>query len=139
MNTLKVIAFDKNGKPTAEKEIKTAEKPHQIILEADRTKLTADGDDISFVTVSVVDRNGVFCPTATNQLQFEVSGKGTYRAACNGDATSLELFHLPTMKLFSGKLVVLVKTTKEAGKIALKVSGKGLKTGKLELESFKEK
>ena len=137
--TLKVIAFDNNGKAIAEKEIKTAEKPHQIMLEADRTKLTADGEDISFVTVSVVDKNGVFCPTATNQLQFEVTGKGTYRAACNGDATSLELFHLPTMKLFSGKLVVLVKTTKEAGRIVLKVTGKDLKTGKLELEAFESK
>jgi beta-galactosidase len=137
--TLKVIAFDKNGKAIAEKEIKTAEKPHQIMLEADRTKLTADGEDISFVTVSVVDKNGVFCPTATNQLLFEVTGKGTYRAACNGDATSLELFQLPTMKLFSGKLVVLVKTTKEAGRIVLKVTGKDLKTGKLELEAFESK
>lgn len=133
--TLKVIAFDKNGKPIAEKELKTAEEPHQIILEADRIKLTADGEDISFVTVSVVDKNGNFCPTATNQLQFEVTGKGIFRAACNGDATSLELFHLPTMKLFSGKVVVLVKTTKEAGKITLKVIGKGLKMGKIELES----
>jgi beta-galactosidase len=137
--TLKVIAFDNTGKAVATKEIKTAEKPHKIILEADRKTLTADGEDISFVTVSVVDKNGNFCPTATNQLQFEVTGKGTYRAACNGDATSLELFHLPTMKLFSGKLVVLVKTTKEAGKMALKITGKGLKTGKLELESLYNK
>lgn len=135
--TLKVIAFDNNGKAAKEKEIKTAGKPYQIILKADRTKLIADGDDISFVTVSVVDKNGIPCPTATNQLNFEVKGNGTFRAACNGDATSLELFHLPTMKLFSGKLVVLVKSTKEAGKIELKVSGKGLQKGSIELKSYK--
>jgi beta-galactosidase len=132
---VKVVAFDKNGKAVAEKEVKTAGKPHKIVLEADRKTIKSNGEDLSFVTVSVVDKNGIPCPTATNQLQFEVTGKGTFRAACNGDATSLELFHLPTMKLFSGKLVVLVKSTKEVGKIELKVSGKGLKKGIIELEA----
>ena len=55
---------------------------------------------------------------------------GIFKAACNGDAASLELFHLPTMKLFSGKLVVLVQSTMKAGEIELTVSGKGLKTSK---------
>jgi beta-galactosidase len=132
---VKVVAFDKNGKAVAEKEVKTAGKPHKIVLEADRKTIKSNGEDLSFVTVSVVDKNGIPCPTATNQLQFEVTGKGTFRAACNGDATSLELFHLPTMKLFSGKLVVLVKSTKEVGKMELKVSGKGLKKGIIELEA----
>ncbi|MCI9846409.1 DUF4982 domain-containing protein [Flavobacterium pectinovorum] len=133
--TIKVVAFDKEGKAAAEEEIHTAEKPYQIKLEADRTSLDANGEDLSFVTVSVVDKNGNLCPTATEQLKFSVSGKGTYRAACNGDATSLEQFHLPTMKLFSGKLVVLVQSTEEAGKIELSVTGKGLKGGKIALES----
>lgn len=133
--TLKVVAFDKDGKKAAEEEIHTAENPYQIKLEADRTALEANGEDLSFVTVSVVDKNGNLCPTATQQLNFSVSGKGTYRAACNGDATSLEQFHLPTMKLFSGKLVVLVQSTTEAGAIELTVTGKGLKSGKIALNS----
>ncbi|WP_053976188.1 DUF4982 domain-containing protein [Mangrovimonas xylaniphaga] len=133
--TLKVVAFDEHGNAAAEKEIKTAGKPHQLILEPDVKNIKANGEDIAFVTVSVVDKNGIPCPTATNQLDFKVKGKGTYRAACNGDATSLELFHLPTMKLFSGKLVVLVQSTTQAGDIELTVSGKGLKTGKLTLKS----
>jgi beta-galactosidase len=106
-------------------------------LDADRKTITADGEDISFVTVSVVDKNGIPCPTATNQLKFKVSGAGTYRAACNGDATSLEMFHKDTMKLFSGKLVVLVKSTTTVGDIKLEVNGAGLKSGKLTLESKK--
>ena len=133
--TLKVIAFDKEGNPVAEKEVKTAGKPNKIVLESDVKTLKANGEDIAFITVSVLDENGIPCPTATNQLNFEVTGKGTYRAACNGDATALELFHLPTMKLFSGKLVVLVQSTKEAGTIELKVKGKGLKTGTLKINS----
>ncbi|TDD95725.1 DUF4982 domain-containing protein [Flavobacterium cellulosilyticum] len=133
--TLKVVALDNQGKPVAEKEIHTAEKPYEIKLEADRNTLEANGEDIAFVTVSVVDKKGNPCPTATNQLQFAVSGNGTFRAACNGDATSLEQFHLPTMKLFSGKLVALVQSTATSGKIELTVTGKGLKKGKINLKS----
>ncbi|OYX82170.1 MAG: beta-galactosidase, partial [Flavobacteriales bacterium 32-34-25] len=113
--TVKVVAFDKDGKAVAEEEIHTAGKGYQIVLDADRKTIKADGKDLSYVTVSVVDKNGVPCPTLTNQLQFKVKGKGKYKAACNGDATSLEQFHLPTMKLFSGKLVVTVQSLKEAG------------------------
>jgi beta-galactosidase len=133
--TIKVVALDKDGKAVAEESIQTAEKPYQIKLEADRNNLEANGEDLSYVTVSVVDKNGNLCPTATQQLKFSITGKGTYRAACNGDATSLEQFHLPTMKLFSGKLVVLVQSTEEAGKMELTVTGKGLISGKITLNS----
>ncbi|WP_434036506.1 beta-galactosidase GalB [Formosa sp. 4Alg 33] len=132
---VKVVAFNKEGKPVAEKEIKTAGKPDQLVLSPDRKIIKADGKDLSYVEVSVVDKNGIPCPIATNQLKFKVTGKGRYRAACNGDATSLEQFHLPTMKLFSGKLVVLVQSTIEPGKIELTVSGKDLKTAKVILNS----
>jgi len=133
--TIKVVAYDKNGKPAAEKSITTAAEPYKIVLEADRKEISADGKDISFVTVSVVDKNGNPCPDASNQLKFNVTGNGSYRAACNGDATSLEQFHLPTMKLFSGKLVVLVQSGNKAGGIKLSVSGKGLQSGVLELHA----
>ena len=135
--TLKVVAFDKDGNPASEKEIKTAGKPHQIVLDPDVKTIKANSEDLCYVTVLVVDKNGNPCPTATNQLTFKVKGEGTFRAACNGDATSLELFHLPTMKLFSGKLVVLIQSTEDAGNIELSVSGKGLKKGNISLRSFK--
>lgn len=133
--TLKVIAFDENGNPAAEKELKTAEKPYKIVLNPDKKTLKANGKDLSYVEVSVVDKFGNFCPTATNQLKFKVIGNGSFKVACNGDATSLELFHLPTMKLFSGKLVVTVESTTKVGEIQLEVTGKGLKKGKLNLTS----
>ncbi len=104
-------------------------------MDPDIKTLKANGEDLSFVTVSVVDKNNIPCPTATNQLNFNVKGNGTFKAVCNGDPTSLELFHLPTMKLFSGKLVVIVQSSKKAGDIELSVKGKGLKTGKLMLNS----
>jgi beta-galactosidase len=133
--TLKVVAFDKQGDKAAEKEIHTAGEPYQIILQPEVSVIKANGEDLAYVTVSVVDKNGNPCPTATNQLKFNVKGNGTFRAACNGDATSLEMFHLPTMKLFSGKLVVLLQATNEAGEIELEVKGKGLKTGNIVVSS----
>jgi beta-galactosidase len=135
--TLKVIAFNNQGKPASEKEIHTAGKPYKIILNADRKTIKANGKDISFVTVSVVDKNGNPCPTANNQLKFKVKGNGLYRASCNGDATSLEPFHLPTMKLFSGKLVVLVQATEQEGDMQLTVFGKNLIKNTITLTSVK--
>ncbi|KIA92423.1 beta-galactosidase [Pedobacter kyungheensis] len=131
--TLKVVAFDSQGKPVAEEQIITAGKPAKIVLSADRKEIMADGKDLSFVTVSVVDKDGNPCPTATDQLNFEVSGAGKFKAVCNGDATSLESFVKPTMKLFSGKLVVVVQADKKPGEIKLKVSGKGLKAAQVEM------
>uniref|UniRef100_UPI0035671312 DUF4982 domain-containing protein n=1 Tax=Lutibacter sp. TaxID=1925666 RepID=UPI0035671312 len=135
--TLKVVAFNETGNSVAEKEIRTAEKPYKIVLNPDRKIINADGKDLCYVEVSVVDKNGNPCPTATNQLKFKVTGNGTYKVACNGDATSLELFHLPTMKLFSGKLVVTVEATTKAGEIQLDVIGKGLKSGTVKIKSVK--
>lgn len=131
--TLKVVAYDHAGKAVEEKEIHTAGKPDHLILEPDTTHLKANGEDISFVTVTVVDKDGNPCPVAQNQLNFKVSGKGIFKAVCNGDATSLESFVEPTMKVFNGKLVVLVQAGKEHGDITLTVTGKGLKKGEVSL------
>jgi len=133
--TLKVVALDKNGNKTAEKTVKTAGKPHKIKLEADRTTLKADGKDLAFVTVSVVDKNGIPCPSATNELAFKVSGKGSFKAVCNGDPTSLTSFYASQMKLFSGKLVVLVESTDKAGTMELKVTGKKLQNASLKIKT----
>ncbi|RVU02442.1 DUF4982 domain-containing protein [Mucilaginibacter limnophilus] len=133
--TLKVVAYDSTGKVAAEEKVVTAGKPYQIVLNADRKMLTADGKDIAYVTVSVVDKNGCPCPTGTQQLKFNVKGQGTFKAVCNGDATSLEPFTKPTMKLFSGKLVVLVESAKQKGNIELAVTGSSLKGAKINLKA----
>ncbi|WP_303924134.1 beta-galactosidase GalB [Draconibacterium sediminis] len=133
--TVKVVAFDDDGNAVAEQEIHTARAPHHLQLSADRDEISADGDDLSYITVSVVDKDGNLCPTATNQLNFKVSGAGKYKAVCNGDATSLELFHLPTMKAFSGKLVVTVQSLEEAGEMQLEVSGEGLETATISIQT----
>ncbi len=133
--TVKVVAYDDNDQAVAEKSIQTAGKPHHILLETDRTTLKADGEDLCYVTASVVDKDGNLCPHADHRLYFEVKGDGTYRAACNGDATSLELFHQDNMKTFSGQLVITLQATAELGDVNLKVRSKGLKSATLKLSS----
>lgn len=133
--TVKVVAYDENGNVAEEKEIHTAGKPHHIELVADKTTLKADGKDLSFITVRVVDKDGNLCPNDDRQISFKVKGAGTYRAAANGKTTSLELFHLPQMTLFSGQLTAIVQAGEKAGDITFEASAKGVKKAKLVLKS----
>ena len=124
---LKVVVYDNNGIKAGEQIVRTADKPAQLLLEPERNTIVADGNDLAYVTVSLVDKNGTICPDADDQLTFTVKGAGTFKAACNGDATSLEPFTQPTMKLFHGQLVVVLQASKQPGTITLTVKDK--KTG----------
>jgi beta-galactosidase len=121
---LKVVVYDANGNAAGEEIVKTAGKPADLKLEAwtANENLQANGDDLAFVTVSLTDAEGTLIPQTDDQLTFEVTGAGTFEAVCNGDATSLESFKQPTMKLFSGQLVVVVRSAQKAGTLTLKVS-----------------
>lgn len=130
---VKVIAYDADGKAVAEKNVYTAGKPHHIELQTDYTSLKADGKDLAYVTVRVVDKEGNLCPTDGRLLNFRVKGAGLYRASANGDPTCLDLFHLPQMHAFNGMLTVIVQAGETAGNLELQVSAKGLKTARLVL------
>ena len=118
---LKVVVFDNDGKAAGEQIVKTAGKPTALKLETDRYSLNADGDDLAFITVSMIDENGTLCPTSNDDIEVSVEGEGSFQAICNGDATSLESFVEPKMKLFSGQLVVVVKASETPGNIVLRV------------------
>jgi len=118
---LKVVVYDEHGNKQGEQTVRTAGKPHHLILEPDRKQISANGNDLSFITVKMADKDGTLCPTASHQLKFTVSGAGEFKAACNGDATSLEPFTQPTMQLFNGELVVVVEAKGE-GKIRVEAA-----------------
>ncbi|MGN1254011.1 MAG: DUF4982 domain-containing protein [Prevotella sp.] len=126
---LKVVAYDAQGNAAAETTVKTAGEAKALKLEADRTVLQKGVDDLAYITVSLVDANGTELPQADDRIDVEVSGAGSFEGICNGDATSLEVFTQPTMKLFSGKLVVTVKAGDKKGTIRVVVrdKAKGLK------------
>jgi beta-galactosidase len=118
---LKVVVYDENGNKAGQQIVRTAGKPKRLLLEPERKTIKADGNDLAYITVSLVDKNGTLCPDAANRLEFSVTGAGTYKAACNGDATSLEPFTQPQMSLFHGQLVVVCQAGKKPGVMTLTV------------------
>lgn len=127
---IKVVTYDSDGNKIGEDTRRTSGEPAQLLLSAECSDgdsaptLRADGDDMAFVTVTMADKDGTPCPWADSELTFTVTGDGTFQAACNGDATSLEPFTEPRMKLFSGQLLVIVRSTKQAGTMTLTVTDK---------------
>ena len=123
---VKVVVYDEQGRKAGEQTIRTAGQPANLKLDvwtqhSDLSPLKSDGQDLAFITVSLVDADGTLIPDAADQLRFEVEGAGTFRAVCNGDATSLEPFTTPTMRLFNGQLVVIVQAGYRPGPLTLKV------------------
>ena len=118
---LKVVVYDEHGNKAGQQIVRTAGKPKRLLLEPERKTINADGNDLAYITVSLVDKKGTLCPDAANRLQFSVTGAGTYKAACNGDATSLEPFTEPQMSLFHGQLVVVCQAGKTPGVMTLTV------------------
>ena len=136
---IRVVTYNQYGEKVGEDVKRTAGEPAQMKFSVETPAhepiacmvegctdehnllLNADGNDLAFITVSLLDKDGNECPLADDELTFEVTGAGTFKAACNGDATSLEPFTQPQMKLFSGKLVVVVQSKKQKGDITLKV------------------
>ena len=114
---VRVVVYDEAGKPAGEKTIRTAGKADHLKMEGETF------ENLVFVTVSMVDKDGTLCPDAADQLEFTVEGDGAFKAVCNGDATSLEPFTQPRMCLFHGQLVVIVEK-KGSGNITLTARNK---------------
>ena len=131
---VKVVAYDDAGKAVATQTVRTAGRPHHLELSADRTIISPDGKDISFVTVRVVDKDGNLVPDDGRLLKFKVTGAGSFRAAASGNPTSLDAFHLPQHHVFSGQLVALVQSAERAGEAVLTVSAKGLPSASIRIQ-----
>ena len=134
---LTVVAYDSEGNKAMQKSVRTASEPWAIELIPARKSITADGKDLLYVTVRIVDRDGNLCPLDSRKVHFDVSGAGEFRAVANGDPTCLELFHEPEMSAFGGMLTVIVQSKEKAGRITLKASADGLRDGVLKTRSVK--
>ena len=132
---IKVVAYDSEGKAVAEKTVRTAGKAYRVKLTPDRKTIKADGEDLCFVNVSLVDKDGNPVPADSRLVNVKVSGAGSFKAIANGDPTCLESFQEPRMHLFSGQLTVLVQSGTAAGDIIVEVSGKGVKKETLIIKS----
>lgn len=124
---LKVVAYDSEGKVAAEKVVKTAGKPHHLVVTTNTNNLKADGDDLAYLTVQVADKDGNIVPTDSRRVKYAVSGAGSFEATANGDPTCILPFQNPEMDLFSGAATAIVRSGKEPGEITFTVTAKGVK------------
>jgi beta-galactosidase len=132
---LKVVAY-RNGKKWAEQTVQTAGNASQLKMTADRGTLKANGNDLSFITVSVVDKNGLKVPTANNKIIFRVEGPAEIIATDNGDPASLVSFVSKERKAYSGLVLAIVRSKKnEPGKVRVYASSPGLKNAVIEIKT----
>ena len=135
---LTVVAYDSEGNKAMQKSVRTAGEPYALELIPARESITADGKDLLYVTVRIVDKDGNLCPLDSRKVRFDVSGAGSFRAVANGDPTCLELFHIPEMSAFGGMLTAIVQSTERSGRITLTASADGLRDGVLKTKSEKQ-
>jgi beta-galactosidase len=133
---LKVVAY-KNGKEWATDTVTTAAAPAKLALSADRSKVRADGTDLSFITVQVTDAAGITAPGANDHIKFTIEGPGEIVAADNGDPTSFEPFPAPERNAFNGQALVIVRTLAgRPGKIRVSVQSGALQGASVTLQSL---
>lgn len=125
----------KAGKTVLTKEIKTAAPPGMVELSADRSVIEADGKDLSFVTVRILDDEGNPAPKASNRVHFEVEGPGRIIGVDNGDPTSHESFKDNKRKAFNGLALVIIQSTTEKGTIKLRAVSDGLKSDEITIRT----
>jgi beta-galactosidase len=131
--TIKAVSR-KAGKVILEKEIKTAGDATQIKATADRSEISADGEDLSFVTVDVLDENGILVPDAATQIQFEIIGDAKIIGVDNGNPVSHESMKGTTIKAFNGKCLVVVQAGEKTRTVVLTAKANGLKESKVKIQ-----
>lgn len=142
-----VAVARKNGRIVNSETIRTAGKPAQIRLTADRPVISADGTDLSFVTVEILDKDGNLCPNASNQVEFSVEGNAFIAGVDNGSPISLERFSPVTpdgigdpskmqRKAFYGKCLIVLQNNGATGKASLKATSKGLSPCSLDIVAY---
>jgi beta-galactosidase len=133
---LKVVAY-KNGKKWATDVVKTTGAPARLMLAADRGRIAGDGKDLSFITVTVADKDGLQVPRSNNHIHFDIEGPGEIVATDNGDATSLESFQAPERDAFNGLALVIVRAKPgQTGTITLKAESQDLESAAIKIKTF---
>ena len=131
--SIKAIGYDLSGNILCEKEIKTAGIPSNISLVPDRTEISANGDDLSFITVKITDKEGNLCPDASNLVRFDIEGEGTLLSVGNGDPTSLESYQKNERSAFHGLCLLIIKSSNNEGRIKISVSSENLESSSIEI------
>jgi beta-galactosidase len=126
---LRATAQDAEGRERGTCTLRTAGKPVAIRLTPDRTTLAADGQDLSFVTVEILDEKGTLVPNGDPTVRFTLTGSGRIAGVGNSDPRSVESFQQPRRKAYQGRCLVVVKTGRETGDLRLTAEADGLRGG----------
>jgi beta-galactosidase len=116
----------KGGSVVASDKVQTAGAAASLALEADRTSLKADGRDLAFVEVDVIDAQGVLVPRANDKIDFAIDGPGTLAGVDNGDATNHESYKGPSRSAFSGRALAIIQSTTTPGTVTVKATSGSL-------------
>ena len=131
---LRAVGYDDSGEK-ASCELKTADDPSKIVLSADRNSIKADGQDLSYITVEILDANGVRNPLAQNLVHFEIEGPGSVLAVGSSNPMGIESFRQPLRKAYQGRCQVIIKAENKPGEIILKASSDGLQPSDIVISS----
>ncbi|HZQ19670.1 MAG TPA: beta-galactosidase GalB [Terriglobales bacterium] len=132
--TLKAVGYS-GGKQVTVQAVRTAGAPAKIKLIADRSTIQADGDDLSYVTVRIEDKNGNICPLADNLVHFKVTGTGDIAGVDNGNAATTEPFHADYRHAFNGLALLILRAGTAPGRIHVVATGDGLAQAELEVRT----
>lgn len=133
--TIEAIAYDETGKEVAVDRHVSFGDSKKLVLAADRLQLSADGEDMSFLTISTQDVQGNPVENGSDYVHVSIEGPGRILGMDNGDSTDYDRYKTTVRKLFSGKLLVVVGSTNEPGQIKVTVEGNGLESGELVLNT----
>lgn len=132
--TLRAVAYSRTEEVDSW-ELASAGKPTKIRLTADRTLLTADGQDLCYITVELLDSNGILSPKAENEITIEIEGPGEVIAVASSNPMSTESYQQKKRKAYKGRCLIVVKSTRKAGDIRIVVHAEGLQQDALLIKS----
>lgn len=132
--TLRAVAYS-NGIEVASHEVRTAGAVAKIVLVPDRSVIQADGDDLSFITVRIEDKDGNLCPAADNLVHFQITGVGAMAAVDNGNAASTEPFHADQRRGFNGLALLVVRASEQAGEIRVTATSDNLEQAEIDIRT----
>lgn len=134
----KLRAVGVNGKvedPSDVCLLQTASNPYAIKMSADRNQIHADGQDLCFINVEVVDNEGVINPNADDLMEFEVKGAGKLIAVCNADIKDLSSYQGTKRKAWKGRAMVVVRSNGKKGKISVVATSSKLKSSHIIIQA----
>lgn len=130
------VAYDEKGKEAMRKTVKTAGKPYAVKLEAERTDISADGEDVCYVRAYILDKDGDFCPTASNVIKFSANGAGRIYGTDNGDPRETVGYFNPERKALNGACVAaVISKNGETGDVTLCAESLGLVSASVTIKS----